>query len=147
MKVLLENKPLKKWIIDKSKEDQFNQVVQPVPLDSRLQSVIDADSKFTEEIPEECFYHGNAVVKAVKKILDDNKDVVDILHEHGKMKTLADRILLICDDQVGSDLFAGPLKKYFVGANTRHRHHSASIIMVSQGNCLLNQGTKKSPKQ
>lgn len=133
MKVLVENKPLKKWIETMSKKDVVNSPVQPIPVDSKLAGIVGAESKFTEEIPEECFFHGDGVVKAVKKLLDDNKDIVDLLQEYGKMKTLADRILLICDDQVGSDLFVGPLKKYFVGANTRHRHHSASIIMVSQG--------------
>lgn len=133
MKILVENKPLKNWIQSMSKKDVFNGAVQPAPVDAKLAGIVGADSKFSEEIPEKCFFHGDGVVKAVKKLLDENKEIVDLLQEHGKMKTLADRILLICDDQVGSDLFVGPLKKYFVGANTRHRHHSASIIMVSQG--------------
>lgn len=132
LKCLAENKELKRWInYEKQKEDR-DKVVQPLPLDKKFEALI-SDEPFKPEIPEKNFFHGNEVVKAVQRHLDDNKKIVDLLDEYGKLKTLADRILLICDDQVGSDLFVGPLKKYFVGANTRHRHHSASIIMVSQG--------------
>ena len=132
MKVLVENRPLKNWIRQMSEKIAYKSIVQPLSLDKRFDSLLD-DEKFQEEIPENCFFHGNEVVAEIRKVLDKNKEIVDLLDEHGKMKTMADRILIIADDQVGSDLFVGPLKKYFVGANTRHRHHSASIIMVSQG--------------
>lgn len=133
LKVLAQNTPLKKWIIGMANPPSVNSPIQPRPVDKRLAEIMEEMESFQEEIPEEWFFHGNEVVKAVRKMLDRNKEIVDLLHENGKMKTMADRILLICDDQVGSDLFSGPFKKYFVGANTRHRHHSASIIMVSQG--------------
>lgn len=35
--------------------------------------------------------------------------------------------------KVGSALFKGKRGSYFTGLNTRHRHYSASFIMVSQG--------------
>lgn len=95
-------------------------VVQPVPIDKVFESLMD-DEPFKPQIPEDNFFHGDAVVGAIKKLLDNNKKIIDLLDEHGQLKTMADRILLICDDQVGSDLFVGPLRKYFVGANTRHR--------------------------
>lgn len=132
MKVLVENKPLKNWLKQMSEKMNSKDIVQPLSLDKRFESLLD-DQNFQEEIPETCFFHGNEVVAEIRRVLDKNKEIVDLLDEHGKMKTMADRILIIADDQVGSDLFVGPLKKYFVGANTRHRHHSASIIMVSQG--------------
>lgn len=129
--VLAENKPLKNWI-EKQKQDRDDKlVVQPVPIEKLFDSLID-DKPFKPQIPEECFHHGDSVVGAIKKILDNNKMVVDLLDEHGQLKTMADRILLICDDQVGSDLFVGPLKKYFVGANTRHRHVHLLIIDIIQ---------------
>lgn len=133
LKVLAENTALKKWLINMANPPSVNSPIQPAPIDRRFAEILDEMSVFQEEIPENCFFHGNEVVKAVREMLDRNKEVVDLLHAHGQLKTMADRILLICDDQVGSDLFIGKLKKYFVGANTRHRHHSASIIMVSQG--------------
>ena len=132
MKVLAENKPLKNWLKQMSDKQKSDSIVQPLSLDKRFDSLLD-DVSFQSEIPESCFFHGNEVVSEIRKLLDKNKEIVDLLDEHGKLKTLADRILIVADDQVGSDLFVGPLKKYFVGANTRHRHHSASIVMVSQG--------------
>jgi len=120
LEVLVENKPLKNWIRKQQQKQDDGLVVQAAPIDKAFDALMD-DKEFTPKIPEECFFHGNEVVAAVRKHLDNNKKIVDLLDEHGQLKTMADRILLICDDQVGSDLFVGPLKKYFVGANTRHR--------------------------
>jgi hypothetical protein len=58
---------------------------------------------------------------------------VDALKKHGQPKYLADRILLIFDDLVGSSLFSMAQDNLFKGFNTRHRHYSASVIMVTQG--------------
>ena len=51
----------------------------------------------------------------------------------GLMSIIQFRILIIFDDLVGSALFSGTRGSYFKGVNTRHRHYSASFIMVSQG--------------
>jgi hypothetical protein len=59
--------------------------------------------------------------------------LIDVLKKHDKPKYLADRILLIFDDLVGSALFSNARDNLFKGFNTRHRHFSASVIMVSQG--------------
>lgn len=59
--------------------------------------------------------------------------MVNFLADNGQPKTLADRLLIICDDQVGADLLRGERLKDFVGINTRHRHYSASIMVVTQG--------------
>lgn len=131
--LLSENKPLKKWVADMVDKKEMNGPMQPMPVRAGLREIVDLEKRFDPKIPEGCFVVDHSIVGKVRKVLDDNKKVVDILDDHKQLKTMADRILLICDDQVGSDLFMGPLKKYFVGANTRHRHHSASIIMVSQG--------------
>jgi hypothetical protein len=40
---------------------------------------------------------------------------------------------LIFDDLVGSALFSNAKDNLFKGFNTRHRHFSASVLMVSQG--------------
>ena len=123
LEVLAENKPLKNWIRRQQQAREDGLVVDAPPIDKLFESFL-GEGEFKPQIPEESFYHGDAVVGAIKKLLDDNKAMVDLLDEHGQLKTMADRILLICDDQVGSDLFVGPLKKYFVGANTRHRYAS-----------------------
>ena len=128
-----ENTKLKQFVLDCKKKQEVNGPVQPVPISQEFANIVDLEKKFDAKIPKECFIDDQSIITKVKEVLDQNKRVVDILDKHNQLKTMADRILLICDDQVGSDLFLGPLKKYFVGANTRHRHHSASIIMVSQG--------------
>lgn len=56
-----------------------------------------------------------------------------MLKKHGKPKSLANRILIIFDDLVGSSLFRGNKGSFFTGLNTRHRHYSMSMMMVSQG--------------
>jgi hypothetical protein len=129
-KILVENKPLKEWIRIHQEEHQKSSPVQPLPLGKELDDIL--STPFTPEIPEENFldvYDPNGLAK----ILDEQKRVVTYLKDHGKLKTFADRYLIIFDDQVGSDLFSGKMKKYFIGVNTRHRHYSASFIMMSQG--------------
>jgi len=130
---LVENVALKQFVTSVKNKQEVNGPVQPVPIDVEFGNIVDLDKKFDAKIPNENFIDDQTIVSKVRTVLDNNKKVVDLLDKHNQLKTLADRILIICDDQVGSDLFVGPLKKYFVGANTRHRHHSASIIMVSQG--------------
>lgn len=47
-------------------------------------------------------------------------------------KNHVNRLLIIFDDLVGSSLFSGKKDNPFKRLNTNHRHHSASILMVSQ---------------
>lgn len=127
-KLLIENKPLKKWIKDQAmKRAAENQVVQPAPMD------IDAgDEKFTGFIPEECFFD-DYDDDTFRNIMEEQKKMINLLKSKGISKHLANRILIIFDDLVGSTLFAGSRGSYFKGVNTRHRHYSSSFIMVSQG--------------
>lgn len=76
-------------------------------------------------------------------------NMIKALKKHDQPKYLANRILIIFDDLVGSTLFSGSRGSYFkgefissgtrsfvnifIGVNTRHRHYSASFLMVSQG--------------
>ncbi len=130
LKCQIENKPLKDWCRKMEQRESLNSPLQPAPIGIQFGSIL--EEKFSPTIPEDHFFD-EYVMSKFKKIMDDNKRMVDMLKDHGKLKTLANRILFIFDDQVGSDLFYGKLKKYFTGVNTRHRHHSASMIMVSQG--------------
>lgn len=129
MKVLVENKPLKDWARKMEQRETLNAPIQPAPIGLKIGSLL--EDKFQEEIPEECFHDAYSDGK-FREIMEDNKRMVTMLKEHGQLKTLANRILCIFDDQVGSALFSGKSAAYFKGVNTRHRHHSASFIMVSQ---------------
>lgn len=95
---------------------------------SELQKIVDKIEEHTPEIGEENFYedYDDDTFMAIMK---EQRDMVKFLKEHDYPKYLADRLLVIFDDLVGSDLFRS---KFFKGFNTRHRHYSASMIMVSQ---------------
>lgn len=135
-KLLSENIPLKKWI---KKEQQRRdgllgkEIVGKPPIGTEFDHRnTNEQEKFDAKIPEENFYH-NYTERDLDKILSTQKQVIDALKKQDEPKYLADRILLIFDDLVGSALFSQAHDNLFKGFNTRHRHFSASIIMVSQG--------------
>lgn len=132
-KVLSENKPLKRWI--KAEQARKNgvfkhQIVQPPPLGNDFDQ--DEKEEFDGKIPEENFYYSYDE-DDLNKVLAQQLKIINALEKHGQPKYLADRILLIFDDLVGSTLFSMAKDNLFKGFNTRHRHYSASVIMVSQG--------------
>jgi len=135
-KLLVENKPLKKWI---KKEQQrrdgvlHNEIVGKPTIGSELDNRnTNEKEEFDGKIPEENFHHVYDD-DDLDKILKRQKELIDVLKKNGQPKYLADRILLIFDDLVGSALFSNARDNLFKGFNTRHRHYSASVIMVSQG--------------
>jgi hypothetical protein len=135
-KLIAENIPLKKWIAEEKKrrEGAFkDKIVQDAPLGAQFDEAnSNRKEEFDGKIPESNFYHSYSD-EDLEKILTRQKGVVDALKKHDKPKFLADRILLIFDDLVGSTLFSMAKDNLFKGFNTRHRHYSASVIMVSQG--------------
>lgn len=88
--------------------------------------------EFTGKIPEHHFFDDYDEVRFTG-IMEEQKRLINLLKEHGGTKYLANRVLIIFDDLVGSNLFSGSRGSYFKGVNTRHRHYSTSFIMVSQG--------------
>ncbi len=130
-KLTVPNTPLKailKKMIEKNKKIK-GLVERSVGNASELQDIVDKIESHTPEIAEEHFFddYDDDVFMAIMK---EQKAMVEFLHEHDYPKYLADRLLVIFDDLVGSDLFKS---KFFRGFNTRHRHYSASVMMVSQG--------------
>jgi hypothetical protein len=135
-KLLVENKPLKAWI---KKEQQRRDGLLGDEIIGKPKIGSEFDDRNTNEkevwdgkIPEENFYH-EYTEDTLDKILARQKQIIDVLKKHEQPKYLADRILLIFDDLVGSALFSSARDNLFKGFNTRHRHYSASVIMVSQG--------------
>ncbi len=115
-----------------SEKKAKNAVVQPAPLSMAMEGPVNPREGFTGYIPEECFFD-DYDDETFRNIMEEQKSMINLLKRHGKSKYLANRILIIFDDLVGSSLFAGSRGSYFKGVNTRHRHYSASFIMVSQG--------------
>jgi len=127
--LLVENKPLKDWCNRERMKAEEDKIVQNNPVGNFIGSIL--DKKFSKIIPPEDFIDECDPYEFMK-IMEENRKIVTLLDEQDQLKTLADRILVILDDQVGSDFFVGPVKKLFVGFNTRHRHYSASVLMMAQ---------------
>lgn len=131
--LLIENLPLKKWLKAHLQEKmKRGEIVQAPPQGyelGRLQS--DSDPEFDGKIPEEMFFTEYSV-DDLKSFMDQQKAVIQALKKHGQSKHLANRLLIIFDDLVGSSLFSGSRDNPFKTLNTNHRHYSASILMVSQ---------------
>lgn len=129
-RLLRENKPLKRWLEKQKKKKQDNPVVESIEM---IEDPLDhyTPEEFDACIPEDCFfsdYHEDDL----KKILMQQQHLIEMLKAYGKTKHLANRILFLFDDLVGSSLFSGARKNAFKMLNTNHRHFSSSLIMVSQ---------------
>jgi hypothetical protein len=138
-KLLRQNTPLLKWMKEQEKKESKSQVVEDAPkgFDMLKNGII---SKGTEEkeqfdprIPEECFYK-KMDMSQLQEIMDEQEAIVIMLEEHGLTKHLANRILFIWDDMVGSNLFTMSRKNNkFLELMVRHRHFSSSHIICTQG--------------
>ena len=150
-KLLLENKPLKQWIKkEQQRQDGMlgNEVIGKPTIGSQF------DDRNTNEkevfdglIPEENFFH-QYTEETLDTILARQKQIIDVLKKFDEPKYLADRVLLIFDDLVGSALFSGARDnlfkgKFFIqrflllGFNTRHRHYSVISYFVFKTNFFI----------
>jgi hypothetical protein len=130
--LLAENRPLKAWIKEMSQNrDDKTKVVQNQKTEA-FEGLTNAKEEFTGVIPEEHFFTSYDD-ETFSSIMEEQLAVIKLLKKYDQPKYLANRILIIFDDLVGSSLFSGKRQSYFKGVNTRHRHYSASFIMVSQG--------------
>ena len=146
--LLAQNVELKKWVrkkIDELAEETGEMF--PKPPAAELEGMVDdGDSVvFDPKIPEECFFE-DYDDDTFMEIIEEQNSIIKLLKKHGGPKYLANRILIIFDDLVGSPLFAGTRGSYFKGVNTRHRHFSASFMMVSQGYKEVRVGLKIGPQ-
>lgn len=127
--LLKENRKLKQFILDLKSETIHNGVVHAPREDN--EDVPELPVKHNPKIPEGCFVteYSEALLES---ILSEQHKMVLLLKKHGKTKHFANRLLLIFDDLVGSDLFNGSRKSPFKKLSTNHRHYSTSVLMVSQ---------------
>lgn len=136
--LLSENTKLDQWLKKlKKKQSGDNTVVQKptnIPddfIEGLKKEGMAENDKFTGKIPEDCFM-AEYVEEDLTAILNQQQQMVDFLKLHGKGKHLANRILFLFDDLVGSSLFSSARRSTFKMLNTNHRHLSASLLMVSQ---------------
>lgn len=122
----MENKPLKDWLAAlKDEEDEGIVKRRPPPTLDLF------DDEHDGKIPEDCFFSVYAEQKLIE-MMTEQKKMIKMLKAHGKTKHLANRILIIFDDLVGSELFSNARDNFFKMLNANHRHHSVSMLMVTQ---------------
>lgn len=131
-KLVTENLPLKNWIKKYQKKQKSDSVVTPAPIADAFEGLVNPkEEKFDGRIPADHFFD-SYTEDDLEKILGEQKQVIDLLQQFGESKFLANRMLIIFDDLVGSSLFSGKKENPFKMLNTRHRHFSCSMIMVTQ---------------
>ena len=134
--MLVENKPLKELLKRIKENEKLNdKVVQERPIQLTDQDLIKPDGvyeqPFNPKIGEDCWLveYDESTLRA---IMTQQDRMVSLLKKLGYTKYMADRILILFDDMVGSDLFSNAQKNLFKKLNANHRHYSISMIMVTQ---------------
>jgi hypothetical protein len=128
-KLLTYNKKLKTFI-EKQKVKKSSGIVERKEEDPEIE--MPDEEEFDGIIPENCFFLQYSD-QDLQEILDEQDKLVKWLHKKGQPKYLANRVLFVFDDLVGSNLFSNARQNLFKLFNVRHRHFSASILMVTQG--------------
>jgi hypothetical protein len=121
--LLAENVDLRKFLEKKSKNR--NDAV----VGSR--GVVTRRKPFDPRIPDDHLM-ADYDEETLRSLMREQLDQIEAVERLGGTKHLANRILFVFDDLVGSNLFSGRRDNPFKVLNTTHRHHSASILMVSQ---------------
>lgn len=126
-----------KWVYTKkqkllAKNTKLESFLRKHKLKDKMEKFcIHLQDDYNSTIPEDCFFY-NYSSNDLSEILEDQQELVTFLEEKGGSKHLANRLLFIFDDLVGSNLFGNERKNPFKMFNSNMRHYSASIIMVSQ---------------
>lgn len=140
--LLVENVALQKFVKAlEEKEKHQNDIVGKPPASEAFKGLLDLEvssgkkkrklNDFDGLIPEE-HYMTEYSNETLSSLVAEQDQMISVLQKHGKSKHLADRVLFIFDDMVGSQLFSGTRDNPFKRLNTNHRHGSFSILMVSQ---------------
>ena len=115
---------------NKDKKDK-NEIVEHANPACEIETNYDLEKQEDFRIPEECFY-SQYDEDTLQQIMDEQMKMVKLLKSCNKSKHLANRILIIFDDLVGSSLFSNRKDNPFKKLNSNHRHYSASLLMVTQ---------------
>jgi hypothetical protein len=130
--LLGENKPLKKWLkMMAHKKEEVNAVIQHSVNTDDIEADVDLKKMVDFRIPEECFY-SEYDEDTLADIMAEQMRMVKLLKKAGQSKHMANRLLIVFDDLVGSSLFSAKKDNPFKKLNSNHRHYSASLLMVTQ---------------
>lgn len=128
-KLIGENKALKKFLKELQEESDSDDGIVKRP---KTEYVPQEEEEFCPYIPEENFlieYDEGQI----REIWEQQKVMCNFLKKHGQTKHLANRLLIIFDDMVGSTLFSNARDNFFKMMNANRRHKSLSMMLVSQG--------------
>jgi len=129
--LLTENKKLKEFI-QKIKDKRKKEMPRIVEDNPDMQDIVPLkDEQFDPKIPESNFM-SEYDSETLRDIMEQQMAMVRYLKKMGQSKHLANRVLIIFDDLVGSSLFTNSRDNPFKMFNTNHRHYSFSAIMVTQ---------------
>lgn len=125
--ILKENKRLKKILNDEVSDTNVPQVV----FDNENVLLKQKDKhKFDGKIKEDSFYPEIDDLFPILQIQHEEIQMLAKKYGESKAKMLADRMLVILDDQAGN--FQGGQRSAIGGYVMRHRHYSSSVIIVTQ---------------
>ena len=129
---LSQNMDLINWVRKQDGERHEARLVSCPVSTSEFEEMPKYDPNFDGKIDDR-FFHETYSSDTLAEILNEQDTMIKKLKKHKASKFLANRLLFIFDDLVGSSLFGNERANVFNMFNTRHRHFSSSIIMVSQG--------------
>ena len=86
-----------------------------------LENMAGLNKPFDGKIGEDCFFD-SYTDDGFEQLLIEQKNLINLLKAHNQPKYMANRILIILDDLVGSALFSGTKGSFFKGFSTRHRY-------------------------
>jgi len=130
--VLRQNVELQNWIEKLLRKRKSTRLVEAPEARNEFTGLYDEyQPDFDGMIGEECFLE-DYTEDLLRSIYTRQMDLVKLLKKFGQTKHLANRVLIVFDDLVGSSLFSNSRSNIFKGFNTRHRHYSTSMLMVAQ---------------
>lgn len=130
--LLSQNIDLINWVDTMTSRHKGCKLVEGAPVKSDFDGLVDEyDPDFDGMIPGECFFE-DYDEDLLRAVYTRQMKLVKLLKKHGQTKHMANRMLIIFDDLVGSLLFSNSRGNIFKGFNTRHRHYSTSMMMVTQ---------------
>jgi len=130
--LICQNIELQNWVETMTRKYKSNSLVEGPMVKTDFDGLVNEyDPDFDGMIPEECFFE-NYDEETLRTLWTNQMKLVKLLKKHGKTKHLADRMLIVFDDLVGSNLFSNARGNAFKGFNTRNRHYSCSMLMVTQ---------------
>jgi hypothetical protein len=133
-KLIVENKRLLKIMNDYKSGNKSEKALKSYKLvfdnNNELEQKGNKDEKFDGKIDEEDFF---SEIDKLFPILEEQQNVVEWLSSQDyktDARYIADRMLIILDDQAGNfDMGQkSPFNNFFI----RHRHYSASVVVITQ---------------